>query len=99
MKNTVKALTLAAVLMMGTTFANAEGIIIGDRAEKPCTEKETHGIIIGDRATGLFDRFVDVLEGIIIGDSKETCLDKEGIIIGDREGIIIGDRAGIIIGD
>ncbi len=94
MKNTTKALALAIVLMFGTTFANAEGIIIGDRAEKGCTKEVNEGIIIGDKAEGFFSGLIDTLEGIIIGDSKEDapCLDKEGIIIGDRaEGIIIGD--------
>ena len=84
MKNTIKALTLALVLSFSTTIAMADGIIIGDRADKSCDAKETYGIIIGDRS--LVGDVFEAITGIIIGDSKEEapCVDKEGIIIGDR---------------
>lgn len=101
MKNTIKAITLTAVLAFGSNLALAEGIIIGDRSEKGCTSvTQTEGIIIGDRTSGIVAGVLFTLEGIIIGDRAETMKDdcnsattsrRDGIIIGDREGIIIGD--------
>lgn len=100
MKNTVKVAALAIVLMFGANIVKADGIIVGDRAEKGCVKQTSEGIIVGDR--GIFGTIFDTLEGIIVGDSKENpCVEKNGIIVGDRtEGIIVGDRAeGIIVGD
>jgi hypothetical protein len=71
MKNTIKAFTLVMVLMFSTTFAMAEGIIIGDRKADGC-DKETNGIIIGDRS--FIGGIIETLEGIIIGDSKKASL-------------------------
>lgn len=93
MKNTAKIAALAIVLMFGASIVKADGIIIGDRAEKGCT-KPTEGIIIGDRATGFFGSIVGSLEGIIIGDNAEKPCDEKS-----NEGIIIGDRAGILVSD
>lgn len=100
MKNTAKVAALAIVLMFGANIVKADGIIVGDRAEKGCVKQTSEGIIVGDR--GIFGTIFDTLEGIIVGDSKENpCVEKNGIIVGDRtEGIIVGDRAeGIIVGD
>jgi hypothetical protein len=82
-----------AVMMFGTTFANA-GIIIADRQgvndPEPCKEQEED-----------FD-----LDGIIIAGIKAVdTFVRTGIIIADRSGIIIADRTnaketcGIIIAD
>ena len=92
MKNVLTTITLAATLAFGSTFAFADGIIVGDRTEgiivgdqaNTCSETK-EGIIVGD--------FFTWVEGIIVGDGADTeCSAKEGIIVGDRaEGIIVGD--------
>lgn len=104
MKNTIKATALVGIMMLSSTFAMAEGIIVSDRtAPAPCTEKEagiieTTGIIVSDLFSSVF--------GIIVSDRSEkgstttaTCESKEGIIVSDREGIIVSDRPGIIVSD
>ncbi len=79
MKNTLKAITLAAVLTFGATFANA-GLLVSDRpsqtGDTTCNNTDTSvtGIIIGG------------VTGIIIGGIA-------GIIIGGDPGIIIGGRS------
>ena len=92
MKNVLTTITLAATLAFGSTFAFADGIIVGDRTE---------GIIVGDQATVCSETkegiivgdFVTWIEGIIVGDSSDSdCSAKEGILVSDRtEGIIVGD--------
>ena len=78
MKNTVAAFTMAIVLLMGATFANA-GIIISDASETACTED--NGIIISD-FVGII---ISDIAGIIISDTKDAapCKDLNGIIISD----------------
>lgn len=108
MKNTIKAITLTAVLAFGSNLALADGIIIGDRSEKGCSVAQTEGIIIGDRegiiigdrTSGVVAGVLFTLEGIIIGDRAETMKDDcNSATTSRRDGIIIGDREGIIIGD
>lgn len=101
MKNTAKVAALAIVLMFGANMAKADGIIVGDRAERGCTTKQSEeGIIVGDREgiivgdRGVVSSIFAALEGIIVGDRSENSCTKqteEGIIVGDREGIIVGD--------
>ena len=94
MKNTAKVAALAIVLMFGSSIVKADGIIVGDKAEKGCVSVTNDGIIVGDRATGFFGKISDFIEGIIVGDSaQKPCEEKsnEGIIVGDRTGIIVGD--------
>jgi hypothetical protein len=85
-KNTVAAATLMAVMVFGTTFANA-GIIIAGFNEKtkttrtePCTgkgEKVDWGIIIA----GLNGIIIAGLTGIIIAGAVEEPPTNCGIII------------------
>lgn len=73
MKKTLTTITLAAILTLGSTFANA-GIIIAGRADTPpCTQNE--GIIIAGKA------FVGALFGIIIAGRPAQCVETDGIII------------------
>ena len=93
MKNTITALTLAIVLLFGTTFATA-GIIVSDRSEKPntCTSDDKNGIIVLE-AQGAIIVF-GALGGIIVfgaqggiivfGKEKvKPCTEKNGIIVSD----------------
>lgn len=83
MKKTLTTITLAIVLFLGSTFANAgTGIIIAgvpaEDAGEPCTESSNDGIIIA----GLHGIIIAGFSGIIIAglvddDSTQTC----GIII------------------
>jgi hypothetical protein len=103
MKNTITAITLAAVFTFGATFANA-GIILTDRAESSCSQTEK-GVVITD-FVGVFRTIL----GIILTDRAETntckestvgaTRDRNGIILTDRaDGIILTDRSGIILTD
>lgn len=79
MKKTLSTITLAAVLTLGATFANA-GIIIGSRTAETCTETQSikDGIIIGS--------LIDVIyqfTGILVAERTAPCTQaKDGIIIG-----------------
>jgi len=78
MKKTFAALTLATIMMFGSTFSFA-GIIISDGANpQPCTDtSKDDGIII----FGLNDGIIIFGVTIIAGTGSETC--KDGIIITD----------------
>ena len=82
MKNIVPAFTMAIVLMMGATFANA-GIIISERPVADCTQKD--GIIISEGTGIIISEIVRAITGIIISEQKETapCVAKNGLLIGD----------------
>lgn len=79
MKKTLAAITLAIVMTMTATFANA-GIIVGDRSPAECTTSAKDGIIILGR-DGI------IILGIVIwGEAPTTCdttSEKVGIIVGD----------------
>jgi hypothetical protein len=78
MKKTFAALTLATIMMFGSTVGFAEGIIISDAANpQPCTETERDGIIIFSLNDGIIIFGVTVIGG----SDSETC--KDGIIITD----------------
>lgn len=94
MKNTIKAFTLALVLMFGATFAMAEGIIVSDRKETACDKIERNGIIVfgaqggiivfGTATTGII--VFGAKEGIIVfggSDSNKQCTERNGIIVSD----------------
>lgn len=88
MKKTLVALTLATVMLFGST-ASFAGIIISDKAEPStcdATESKNDGIII-------FGRDGIIIFGYAIIGSKEPskCEQNEGIIISDSPGIIISD--------
>ena len=83
MKKTLTSITLAVVLMFGTTFANA-GIIITNGTTTPpaCKETNTLGIII----TNIAGIIITNIAGIIITNEKEQpCTD----VSRDTTGIII----------
>ncbi len=92
MKNTIKAATLATLLSFGSTFAMAEGIIVGGRAENECSV-EKNGIMVSDAPTPgiivggspIIAGVVAVLEGIIVGGKPEPapCVEKNGIMVSD----------------
>ncbi len=80
MKKTITAITLAMLLSLGTTFANAEGILVADRSAATCTSTDSvkDGIIILGRS---------ILEfaGILVADLSAPCSDgsKDGILVAD----------------
>ena len=87
LKNTVAAITMMAVIVFGSTFANA-GIIVagfGDETEKttteqPCTEptgKTDWGIIVAG-ATGII---VAGFMGIIVAGATDAPNTECGIIV------------------
>jgi len=80
MKKTLAALTLATIMMFGTTLSFA-GIIISDAADQkpePCTESTLNkdGIIIFSLNDGIIIFSITVVPG-------DNCVDKDGIIISD----------------
>ena len=91
MKKTLTTISMAIVLLLGATFANA-GIIVSDKATSSCSRD---GIIVSDRA------------GIIVSDRAGIIVsDIAGIIVSDIFGIIVSDvkggdpcRNGIIVSD
>lgn len=80
MKKTITAITLAMLLSLGTTFANAEGILVADRSANQCTSSDSlkDGIIVLGRS---------ILEfaGILVADAAAPCSDssKDGILVAD----------------
>lgn len=80
MKKTITAITLAMLLSLGTTFANAEGILVADRTTTTCTTTDTlkDGIIILGRSILEFT-------GILVADLSAPCAD------GSRDGILVAD--------
>jgi hypothetical protein len=93
MKKTLKAMTLAAVMVFGATFAQA-GIIVTDR-QASCNEKEgiivtdRSGIIVTDRSFGgIISSIIGIIVTDLVGKSDDGC---EGIIVTDRDGIIVTD--------
>jgi len=90
MKKTITTITLAVVMTLGATFANANtGIIVAGSPEPaPCT-KSTDGIIVAGRADtlpGLIGTVVSEIMGIIVAGSPETdpctgTVETDGIIV------------------
>jgi len=80
MKKTFAALTLATIMMFGTTFSFADGIIISDAANSSaCTAADKDGIIIFGREDGI------IIFGITIiaGENTPPACERDGIIITD----------------
>lgn len=95
MKNTIKAITLMAVLMLGTTFSMAAGgILVSDKKTNECTTRtQTEGIIVFGAKDGIIVFgitgiivFGNSAEGIIVFGGKENekqCTDRNGILVSD----------------
>ena len=80
MKKTITAITLAMLLSLGTTFANAEGILVADRSAGTCTSTDTakDGIIIFN--------LVDFITSIFTAEDRSAgCTDSS------RDGILVAD--------
>ena len=95
MKKTLTAITLAAVLTLGTTFANA-GIIITNVSEGPapttCADngKGFYGIII----TNIVGIIITNIAGILVSDAKEQPCTSKSTATGtsiERGGILVSD--------
>jgi len=79
MKKTITAITLAMILSLGTTFANAEGILVADRSVETCTSTDTvkDGIIYLGRSILEFT-------GILVADLSAPCTSsRDGILVAD----------------
>jgi hypothetical protein len=81
MKKTITAITLAMLLSLGTTFANAEGILVADRSAATCTSTDSvkDGIIYLGRSILEFT-------GILVADLSTPCSDgskDDGILVAD----------------
>lgn len=89
MKKTLTTITLALVLTLGTTFANA-GIIVSDKSATPCNGTVKTGLLVSDKS--FIGTILDAIYGIIVSDGPAPCSDtKDGIIVSDRAGIIVSD--------
>jgi hypothetical protein len=77
MKKTITAITLAATLALGATFANAEtGIIVAGTPVADNCQSSTDGIIVAGRA------IVAATFGIIVaGTPVAQCVENDGIIV------------------
>jgi hypothetical protein len=94
MKKAITTFALAAIMTLGTTFANG-GIIVAGRAdESPSTCKtQSEGIIVA----GFAGIIVAGFAGIIVAGSadpesrvcSQTEKQSEGIIVAGRDGIIV----------
>ena len=91
MKKTIGTITLAVVMTFGATFANA-GILVADRAARPCEEATAttgkKGIIVFGRSIGIivFGAAAYMNTGIIVfGEKDSSCADatekSPGIIV------------------
>ena len=100
MKNTLKAFTLAAIVLISSTFTFAAGgILVSDRKEDPCAKKDgiivfgsEGGIIVfGSSATGIIVFGAD--GGIIVfGKSSvgKACTETD-VKESNRAGILVSD--------
>ena len=75
MKKTLTTITLAAILTLGSTFANA-GIIVAGKSQTPTCTNTTEGIIVAGKS------FIGILLGIIVaGTPVAQCVETDGIIV------------------
>ncbi len=92
MKKTITTITLAAIMTLGTTFANAGIIVAGRGVDNNTCSQSKDGIIVAGRdgiiVAGLTGIIVAGLTGIIVAgldDSSTTTpcttADKDGIIV------------------
>ena len=80
MKKTLTSITLASILTLGATFANAsDGIIVAGRpAANECTvPNTTDGIIVA----GWVGVIINALDGIIVAGRPAQCNETDGIIV------------------
>ncbi len=94
MKNTIKAITLVAILMISTTFSMAGERTRGvDLKSRDCkTNTQTEGIIVFGAKDGIIVFGITGIivfgraEGIIVfgrGEQPATCSDRAGILVSD----------------
>jgi hypothetical protein len=98
MKKLITAITLSILLSLGTTFANAEGILVADRSAGTCTSTtsaEKDGIIVfGRDGIIVFGRdgiivfgiaaAISAVSDVISGDSAQPCSSsRDGILVAD----------------
>ena len=110
LKNIATALTLAAVLSLGTFTANA-GWHATDEAARSidsnngCQVLKTSKISIGN---AFFRNFSGILAsgltGMLLGDftspADNGCGNNEpGMLLGDNPGMLLGDTPGMLLGD
>ena len=100
MRKTITAITLAIVLALGTTFANAGIIVVGrseavDTKTQQCdpTEKSEAGIIVVGITT-----LLEEITGIIVVGSPDsskgntcTAVKKDGLLLSDSPGLLLSD--------
>lgn len=97
MKKTITAITLAMLLGLGTTFANAEGILVADRSAGTCTSTDTtkDGIIVfGRDGIIVFGR-----DGIIVFGIAAAMSAVSDVISGDAAQPCSASRDGILVAD
>ena len=107
LKNIATALTLAAVLTLGTFTANA-GMLLGDAtspANNGCKVVKTSKISIGNAFfRNLRGILASGLTGMLLGDftapADNGCSNNEpGMLLGDNPGMLLGDNPGMLLGD
>lgn len=90
MKKTITTITLAAILTLGTTFANAGIIVAGRSADNNTCTADKDGIIVAGRGgiivAGITGIIVAGLTGIIVAGMDDTdttpcTAGKDGIIV------------------
>ena len=89
LKNTLAALVLFVMLVLGTTSANA-GLIMSDRSapgQEPCGGTEMTDIIL--QATGIV---ISGFTGIVISG-------RDGLLMSDRNACSSDQRTGILMSD
>lgn len=91
LKNLLATITLLAVIVLGTTSANA-GLIMSDFAGQgndPCSESGDVKLDMGIIVAGITGIIVAGRDGIIVAgkDDTQDC----GIIVAGRDGILMSD--------
>ena len=99
MKKAITTITLAAVLMLGSSFANA-GILVSDRDSSPCAQQNEGIIVLGREGIivlgreGIFVLGIAVITGINVARSRATVSTPCSTPVksrSSREGILVGD--------
>ncbi|MBK8466883.1 MAG: hypothetical protein IPL32_13725 [Chloracidobacterium sp.] len=91
MKKTITTITLAAIMTLGTTFANAGIIVAGRGADNNTCSQSKDGIIVAGRdgiiVAGLTGIIVAGLTGIIVAGLADT--DTTPCTTSEKDGIIV----------
>ncbi len=101
MKNTIKAITLAAILLVSSTFTfAAERTRVSEPKGKGCDATQSEGIIVFGAKDGIIVFGITGIivfgaaDGIIVfgrGQQPAACSDRTGILVSDRTGILVSD--------